>query len=292
MFDFQDFYTRIRQLRLHSSRLVNGLYAGNYRSVFRGPGLEFDEVREYDPQDDARFIDWNVSSRMGSPYTKKYREERELSLHLVADISPSMEFGSGRYNKRDILNALFANLAFAAVSTEDRVGAVFATDRIEGWVSPRKGKTHALSLVQQCFMAQPQGRGSDLGLALRTAHDSMKRRGIIIILSDFRSNTFWKELSLVSNHHDIIAIRVYDPIDTDFPQGGLVELIDPESEQVVLGHGNSRTFRREYHDFWTLQRLHWKRECARRGVPVLEVGTFEDPAARLQHFFNGRGSGR
>jgi uncharacterized protein (DUF58 family) len=289
MFDFQDFYTRIRQLKLHSSRLVNGLYAGNYRSVFRGPGLEFDEVREYDPQDDARFIDWNVSSRLGSPYTKKFREERELSLHIVADVSPSMNSGSGRYNKREILNSLFANLALSAVSTEDKVGAVFFSDVLEGWVGPKKGKTHALSLVQQCFMTEAQGRGSNLGLALRTAHESAKSRGIIIILSDFKTHTFWNELALVAKHHDVIAVRIYDPIDTEFPEGGMVELIDPETDQVVLGFGNSRTFRREYHDFWTLQRLHWKRECARRGVPALDVSTFDDPAARLAAFFNGRG---
>lgn len=289
MFDFQDFYTRIRQLKLHSSRLVNGLYAGNYRSVFRGPGLEFDEVREYVPQDDARFIDWNVSSRLGSPYTKKFREERELSLHIVADVSPSMNSGSGRYNKREILNSLFANLALSAVSTDDKVGAVFFSDGIEGWVGPKKGKTHALSLVQQCFMTEAQGRGSHLGLALRTAHESAKSRGIIIILSDFKTHTFWNELALVAKHHDVIAVRIYDPIDTEFPEGGMVELIDPETDQVVLGFGNSRTFRREYHDFWTLQRLHWKRECARRGVPSLDVSTFDDPAARLASFFNGRG---
>lgn len=289
MFDFQDFYTRIRHLKLHSSRLVEGLYAGNYRSVFRGPGLEFDEVREYDPQDDARFIDWNVSGRLGTTYTKKFREERELSLHIVADISPSMNSGSGRYNKRDILNSLFANLAFSAVSTEDRVGAVFFSDRIERWVSPRKGKTHALSLVEDCFMAEAQGKGSELGMALRIAHESMKRRGIIVILSDFHSGNFWQELSLVAKHHDVIAVRIYDPIDTEFPEGGLLELVDPETGQAILGFGNSKVFRREYHDFWTLQRLHWKRECARRGIPILEVATSDDPASKLAAFFNKRG---
>ncbi|MEI8095593.1 MAG: DUF58 domain-containing protein [Spirochaetales bacterium] len=288
MFDFQDFYTRIRQLKLHSSRLVEGLYSGNYRSVFRGPGLEFDEVREYDPMDDARFIDWNVSSRMGSPYTKKFREERELSLTIIADISPSLDSGSGRYNKREILNSLFANLAFAAVSTEDRVGGVFFSDKIEKWVPPRKGKTYALSLVQECLMAQATGKGSNLGLALRTAHESMKRRGIIVILSDFKTSNYWKEMSLVTKHHDVIAVRIHDPLDSEFPEGGLLELIDPETGQVVLGFGNSPTFRREYHDFWALQRLHWKRECLRRGVPVLEVGTQDDPASRLSQFFNRR----
>jgi uncharacterized protein (DUF58 family) len=200
-----------------------------------------------------------------------------------------MDSGSGRYNKREILNSLFANLAFSAVSTEDRVGAVFFTDRIERWVAPRKGKTHALSLVQDCFMAEAAGTGSHLGLALRTAHESMKRRGVIVILSDFQSGTFWQELSLVAKHHDVIAVRIFDPIDTEFPEGGLIELVDPETGQVVLGFGNSKTFRREYHDFWTLQRLHWKRECARRGVPVLEVSTLDDPAAKLASFFNRRG---
>jgi uncharacterized protein (DUF58 family) len=292
MFDFQEFYTRIRQLKLNSSKLVEGLYAGNYRSVFRGPGLEFDEVREYDPMDDARFIDWNVSSRMGSPYTKKFREERELTLTILADISPSLDSGSGRYNKREVLNTLFANLAFAAVSTEDRVGGVFFSQTIEKWVPPRKGKTYALSLVQDCLVAKATGNGSNLALALRTAHESMKRRGIIVILSDFKTSNFWKEMSLVSKQHDVIAIRIYDPLDSDFPEGGLIELMDPETGQAVLGFGNSPTFRREYHDFWALQRLHWRRECARRGVPVLEVSTEDDPAARLSHFFNRRDSRR
>jgi len=292
MFDFREFSARVRQLRLHSSRLVEGLYAGNYRSVFRGPGLEFDEVREYDPQDDARFIDWNVSSRLGAPYTKKFREERELSLQIVADISSSMNSGSLRYNKRDILNSLFANLAFSAVSTEDRVGAVLFASGIEHWVAPRKGKIHALSLVQECFTTQAKQGGSDLALALRTAHEAMKRRGIIIILSDFKSAGFWKELSLISRHHDVIAVRVYDPVDTDFPETGLLELVDPETDHVVYSFGKSKAFRRDYHDYWTLQRLHWKRECSRRGVPVLEVSTADDPGAKLAAFFNRRGSKR
>lgn len=290
--EVQDFYSRVKQLKLNSFRLIDGIYSGNYRSVFRGPGLEFDEVREYDPQDDARFIDWNVSSRMGSPYTKKFREERELILQIVADVSPSMDSGAGYLNKREILNILFANLTFAAVSTEDRVGAVFYSDRIEAWSHPRKGKTHAMSLVQDCLQLQSQGKGSDLGMALRAAHESLKRRGIVVLLSDFKTSGFWKELSLVARHHDVIAVRIYDPIDTDYPEGGLLELIDPESGQVILGNGNSKAFRREYHDFWTLQRLHWKRECLRRGIHILEVSTQDDPAAKLLQFFNRRGGSR
>jgi uncharacterized protein (DUF58 family) len=287
--EVQDFYGKIRQLRLSAHRLVEGLYSGNYRSVFRGPGLEFDEVREYDPKDDARFIDWNVSSRLGSPYTKKFREERELSLQILVDVSPSLDSGTFEVNKREVVNILFANLVFAAIASEDRVGAVFFSDRIEQWVRPRKGKTHALSLIHDCLALSPTGQGSNLALALRSGHEALSRRGIVVILSDFKSSNFWRDLSLVARRHDVIAIRVHDPLDAEFPECGFVELVDPENGYALSAYGNSPQFRKQYHDFWALHRLHWKRECLRRGVRILEVGTQDDPAAKLLDFFSRRG---
>ena len=286
--EVQDFYSKVRQLRLSATRLVEGLYSGNYRSVFRGPGLEFDEVREYDPQDDARFIDWNVSSRLGSPYTKKFREERELSLQILVDVSPSLDSGASLLNKREVVNILFANLVFAAVASEDRVGAVFFSDKIEHWVRPRKGKTHALSLVHDCLSLRSEGKGSDLALALRSAQEAMTRRGIVVILSDFKTTGFWKNLSLLSRRHDVIAIRVYDAVDSEFPEGGLVELVDPETGRNVQAYGQSPKFRKDYHDFWVLHRLYWKRECLLRGVHILEVSTEDDPGVKLLEYFTKR----
>lgn len=286
--DKQDFYQKVRQLRLTSSRVVDGLYSGNYRSVFKGPGLEFDEVREYDVADDARFIDWNVASRLGTPFTKTFREERELVLQIIADISPTMDTGSGVFSKRDVMNITFANLTFAAVSRDDKVGAVFFSLGIDGWIAPKKGKTQALSLIQDCLSLKAGGSGSDLALALRTAHEALKRRGILVVISDFKTSGYWKELAILAKKHDVICVRITDPQDEEFPEGGLVELQDPETGHVVLGLGRSRRFLQEYHDFWTLQRLHWRKECRRRGVHIVEISTDEDPAAKLLAFFNRR----
>ncbi|OHD11847.1 MAG: hypothetical protein A2Z96_05190 [Spirochaetes bacterium GWB1_48_6] len=283
-----DLYPQVRNLRLTSSKVVEGIYSGNYRSVFKGPGLEFDEVREYSPTDDSRFIDWNVTSRLGTPYTKIFREERELQLQMVVDLSPSLYAGNGPMSKRDILNILFANLTFAAVSNNDKVGAIFHTDRIEGWVGPRKGRNHATRLIQDCLTLDTQGQGSDLSLALRTVHESMKHRGIIIILSDFRTTGYWQELSILSRKHDIICLMITDPLDDYFPRTGWLELQDPETGQVLHAFGESSNFQQVYHDKWTLHKLHWRRECRRRGIETLEVSTVDDPAARLVAFFNRR----
>lgn len=284
----QELLPQVRNLKLTSAKVVEGIYSGNYRSVFRGPGLEFDEVREYIQTDDSRFIDWNVTSRLGTPYTKTFREERELQLQLVADLSPSLLSGSGAMSKRDILNILFANLAFAAVTNNDKVGALFYTDRIEGWVGSRKGRNHATRLIQDCLTLDTQGTGSDLARALRTVHESMKHRGIIIILSDFRTTDYWMELSVLSRKHDIICVMITDPLDDYFPKTGWLELQDPETGQILHAYGESGSFQQDFHDHWTLHRLHWRRECRRRGIETLEVSTADDPAARLISFFNRR----
>lgn len=286
--DTRDFYKQVRHLRLTSNQVIEGILAGNYRSVFRGPGLEFDEVREYVPTDDTRFIDWNVTSRMAAPYTKTFREERELVLHLVTDVSASLESGSGRWSKRDTLNILFANLALAAAANNDKVGSVFFSDRVEAWVSPIKGRNHASRLIQDCLSLRASGRGSDLGLALRSAYESMKRRGILVILSDFRASGYWKELSVAARHHDVIAVMITDPLDEDLPIQGLVDLVDPETGHEVRALGASQSFRQAYRDHWVLHRLTWRRECRRRGIETLEISTFDDPGVRLAEFFRRR----
>ncbi len=279
---------KIRRLQLVSSKLVESLFAGNYRSVFKGPGLEFSEVREYTAGDDVRFIDWNVTSRMGAPYTKTFREEREMVLHLIVDMSASLTAGSGDVSKRESATTLLALLAFAAVANNDRVGTVLFSDRIEHWVAPRKGKKHVLRMIDDVLTFQPRGTGSDLALALRTAQESMKRRGICVILSDFRTAGYWKELSILARKHDVIAVRLTDPLDREYPRTGLTELQDPETGETILGAGYSKNFRRGYQEFWELEQLTWRRECRRRGAAVLEISTTEDPVDKLMRFFQGR----
>ena len=279
--------SQVKRIRLISTELVENLLAGNYRSVFKGPGIEFDEVREYVEGDDARLIDWNVSSRFDDVFTKTFREERELSLFLIVDLSSSLDSGSRR-SRRDVQNILVALFTLAAVQNNDRVGAVFFTDRIEHWVPPVKGKKHALRLIQDSVSFSPEGGGSDLAPALRAAAEALKRRGIVVVLSDFKTSDYARDLSLLARRQDVIAVRITDPMDTDYPPTGLVHIRDPETGRTVLASGASPKFRRQYREFWEAQRRQWQRECQRRRVSTLEISTDEDPAAKLIQFFRRR----
>ncbi len=278
--------SRVKRLQIVSTKLVEGILAGNYRSVFRGPGMEFDEVREYVEGDDARLIDWNVSSRLGSLYTKTFREEREVVLFLVVDVSSSIFSGGG--GRREVVTLLVSLLSFAAIRNNDRVGAVFFSDGIEKWVSPRKGKKHALRLIGDTADFRPAGRGSDLGQALRASGEALKRRGIVFILSDFKTGGYERELSILSRKHDVIAVRVCDPVDNEYPASGLAYLQDPETGEVIPGLGFSPAFREAYEDFQQLRRRQWLLECGRRGVSTLEISTTQDPGERLVQFFKRR----
>lgn len=281
-------FQRIRNLPLVSAKLLEGIFAGNYRSVFRGPGLEFDEVREYTEGDDMRNIDWNVSSRMGSPYAKTFREERELVLSLVIDVSASLDQGIGEISKRDMAMILGAIFAFAAVHNNDRVGGVFFSDRIEKWVPPSKGRKHVASLIQDMETLVASGEGSDMGLALKTVYESLSSRGICVIFSDFRTASGWNELTLLSRKHDVIAVRITDAGDKEIPIKGSLSLRDPERGHRILASGRSKAFRRAYADFWDTQEILFQRECRRRRIQVLDVDTADDPVAKVLAFFKSR----
>ena len=280
--------SRIRNIPLVSSKLVDGFLSGNYRSVFRGPGLEFDEVRDYADGDDIRSIDWNVTSRMGSPYVKTFREEREMALLLMVDVSASLQTGSGSYKKADTAAVVSALLAHSAVHNNDRVGAVFFSDRIEKWVPPMKGRNHLLRLVQDVASMEPVGRGSDLSAAIACVEKSMKRRGICIIVSDFRMKATFRQMSMLAKKHDLIAVRITDPSDAGFPESGLMEVQDPESGRISSSFGFSSAYRRDYGEFWHADRIFWERECRRRGIDSMVVDTEEDPAKALLSFFKRR----
>lgn len=279
---------RAKSLHLVSSRLLEGLISGNYRTVFRGPGIEFDEVREYADTDDVRSIDWNVSSRMGSPYTKTYKEEREIALFLILDVSASMRLGSTDMSKMDTANMVAALLCFSAIYNSDRVGALFFSDIVEKVVPLSRRQTHASRLIRDIALFEPKGRGSDMSLALRIVYESLTRRGICVIVSDFRTNTGSKELLLLSRKHDVIAIKIGDPLDMSFPPTGLISLTDPESGSQILSYSRSKAYQREYREFWEHEHTLWQRKCRKIGVDTLTVGTDEDPAQKLLTFFNRR----
>lgn len=281
-------FKKVKNIQLVSSKLVEGLFAGNYRSVFRGPGIEFDEVRRYTEEEDSRFIDWNVSSRMTHPYIKTFREERELTLFLVVDVSASLFFGGGESNKRETAALLTALLSFAAVSNNDKVGAVLFSDRIERWVPPRKGKKHALRLIRDTLGIVPEGKGSELATALRTVYESLPRRGICFVVSDFKTESGYKELTLLARKHDVIAVNITDPLDFSFPKTGVVDLRDSESGIIAPVLGKMARFQREYHDFWYQHYSQWLAACKRRKIDTITVNTEDDLVATLLAFFRRR----
>ncbi len=283
-----DLSSRVRRLYVRSRKLVDSFFVGNYHSVFKGVGIEFDEVREYAYGDDVRFIDWNVSSRMAMPYTKTFKEERELILFMVVDVSASLMLGSGADDKREIAGVLFALLSFAAEANNDNVGSLLFADRVEKLITPGKGRKHILRQISEVLGYKAKGRGSNLANALRTTAKTLKRRSIIVVLSDFRTTGYQNELNILSRKHDVIAIRLTDPLDKSFPQIGLSELKDPETDESIAAWRWSASMNKDYADYWHEHRDTWLHGCRSSGVDTLEVSTNEDPSVCLQAFFRRR----
>jgi uncharacterized protein (DUF58 family) len=227
-------FAKIRRIQIRTRTILESGIGGAYHAVFKGRGMEFAEVREYQAGDDARTIDWNVTARMGSLHIKKFIEERDLTLLLVVDVSGSQSFGSDYILKRDYAAELAAVLAFSAVLNHDRVGAVLFSDRIEGYVPPGRGRDHALRIVRDLLAVTPQGRGTDIAAGLRFAQRVMKRRGIVAAISDFQDQGYEKGLGALRRKHDVIAIHLSDPRERNFPDAGLVALVDPETGDRIV----------------------------------------------------------
>lgn len=288
MKDYLNFYTRVKNLSIVSKKLSEGFFAGDYRSTFKGPGLEFDEVREYTAEDDVRNIDWNVSSRMNMPYSKKFREERELNFFFVIDISASVDVGIGKVPRREMLGLISSLLAYAAIYNNDRVGAVFYSDKIEKYIPPVKGVRQVTRIINDMMQLKAEGVGSDLSLAINMLNRSLTRRGICVLLSDFKTNSGWGELSLLAKNHDVIAVKVTDPLDQRFPVSGFIQVVDPENGITGYSVGRGKRFQRQYKEFWDNYHYYWLKECQRRGVATLTISTDDDPVSKLMEYFKRR----
>src|SRR5438128_2302092 len=225
---------QIRRLHVKARRAVEDLLGGEYHSVFKGRGIAFEEVREYQPGDDVRAIDWNVTARMGHPFIKRFIEERELTVMLLVDCSASHHFGTGRYEKREVAAELAAILAFSAISNNDKVGLIAFTDAIERFVPPRKGTRHVLRLIRDVLYFQPQRRATSLHEGLDYLNRVLRRRSIVFLLSDFIDRGFERVLKRTGRRHDLIAIRIADPREDELPPVGLLELEDAETGRHVV----------------------------------------------------------
>lgn len=241
-----DVIKKIKKIHFRSSRRVNTLMAGQYRSVFRGSGIEFEEVREYSPGDDVKSIDWKVSARLGRPFIKRYREERELVVNLLVDMSASGGFGTCDMLKREAAAETAAILAFNAVRNNDKVGAILFTDRIERYIPPQKGPAHVWRLIKEIFAFLPERTGTDIREALAFLGRVARKRSVAFLISDFQDDGYARDMRILSRKHEIIGIMLSDPGEFRLPEGGLLALRDPETGDVHLIDGSDAATRNAY----------------------------------------------
>ena len=243
----KEIFRKIRRIEIRTKGIVNEVFGGEYQSAFKGRGMTFSEVRPYQFGDDVRQIDWNVTARNKEPYIKIYEEEREQTLMLCVDISPSGKFGSGMQRKLDLVTELSAVLAFSAIKNNDKVGLLLFTDRIEKVVTPRKGRAHVLRLIQELLTTEPQGQGTDIGNATGYLTKILRRRSIFILISDFQSSGYEKQLRITNSKHDFVSIVIDDPLERELPDLGLIPLRDAETGIYRLIDTSSTAVRSQYY---------------------------------------------
>ena len=281
---------KIRRIDITTRKLVTDGFAGEYQSVFKGRGMEFDEVRQYHPGDDVRMIDWNVTARTGDAYIKSYIEERELTVMLVVDASRSGDFGTRSRFKRELAAELAAVLAFSATTNNDRVGLLVFTDRVELLVPPRKGRSHVLRMVRDLLVFEPDGTGTDVRLALETVSLLLKRRSIVFLISDFLTapESYRQAMQLTGRRHDLAAFDLQDPMEREIPDVGIILLEDAETGDRRWVDTGNRAWRQEFSD--RVDRLEeYKQEIfAGAGVDRVSVTTDGDYVPALAAFFRDR----
>jgi len=279
---------QIRRLQLKARRAVEDLLGGEYHSVFKGMGMAFEEVREYQPGDDIRTIDWNVTARMGHPFIKRYIEERELTVILLVDWSGSHQFGSGRQQKREVAAELAAVLAFSAISNNDKVGLIGFTDQVECFVPPRKGTRHVLRLIRDALYYQPKHRKTSIRAGLQFLNRIQHRRAIVFLLTDFLDSGFEPMLKRTARRHDVLAIHIGDPREKEMPIAGLLEVVDAETGQQLLVDGRSRRTRAHFSELAASRREASQRLARSARIDLLEVGTDGGHLDALVQFFRQR----
>ncbi|MEY2479232.1 MAG: hypothetical protein QOI04_159 [Verrucomicrobiota bacterium] len=279
---------KIRALEIKTRGLVETAFAGDYHSVFKGRGMNFDEVREYQPGDEIRAIDWNVTARLGTAYVKKFTEERELTVVLVVDVSASGNFGSASQSKRELAAEVACLLAFSAIRNNDKVGLILFTDRVELFIPPKKGRSHTLRLIREILYFQPEGRGTEPALALDYLNKIVTRRAVVFFVSDFLASDFSKALAVSGRHHDFIAIHVEDEREKVLPNIGIITLEDAETGEQIEINTAERGTRTAFTNLAQEKRDELTRTLRRNNVDAISLRTGEDYLPALRSFFKQR----
>ncbi len=283
-----DIIKRVKELEIISKKITTHLFTGEYHSAFKGKGMRFREVREYYHGDDVRFIDWNVSARYAHPFTKVFEEERELTVILLVDVSASSLFGTVHQNKRDMITEMGSVLTFSAINNNDKVGVIFFSDKIEKYIPPKKGKEHALYIVRELLTATPKQKGTNLKEALNFFSRSNNKKSIAFIMSDFLDENYEHSLRVAGNRHDVIGVKVYDKMDSQLPDIGMVKVQDLESGNVQWLNTSDAMVRYNYHQNFINQSAVTKTIFNKAGAQLLHIRTDEDYVKILQKFFTRR----
>ena len=286
--DPKEILKKIRLIELRTRRLVNSIFAGQYHSVFKGRGMNFEEVREYAPGDEIRSIDWNVTARMNVPYIKKFTEERELTVMLLVDVSASGLFGSIELSKRELAAEVASILAFSAINNNDKVGLLLFTNEVELFIPPKKGRLHTLRLIREMLYFEPKGRGTNLAGALDYMNRVISRRAVVFMISDFMAPDFTKALTVTSRRHDLVAMPVTDPGESDLPDVGIVTLEDADTGAQIDVNTSSRAVRRGLFELNEERMRALDRLLRSRRVDVVPLSTAEDYLIPLRAFFDQR----
>lgn len=279
---------RVRQIDIKSRKVVTELLGGEYKSVFKGRGMEFDEVREYMPGDEVRTIDWNVTARTGKPFVKRFIEEREQALFFLIDRSASGAFGSSKQTKNEVAAELCGMLAFSAIKNNDRVGLIIFTDKVELFIAPDKGQHHVLRIIREILSFEPTGTGTDIAGALDYLGKMVKRQCVTFLISDFQDSAYDKQLKLAAHHYDLIAVTITDPRELELPNAGLVELMDAETGEQILVDTASAAARKRFHVAAKARHLEIKDQLTRFNIDQIDVHTDRDHVRDLIRFFRTR----
>ena len=279
---------KVRKIEIKTRGLSKNIFAGEYHSAFKGRGMTFAEVREYQYGDDIRSIDWNVTARFGHPYIKVFEEERELTVVLLIDVSGSREFGTVSQLKKDIFTEVAATLAFSTIQNNDKIGVIFFSDKIEKFIPPKKGKKHVLQIIRELIDFKPESNKTDIAGALRYLTNAIKKSSTAFIISDFIDTNFERDLTIASRKHDMVAMQVYDIRETELPNVGLIKLKDAESGERVWVDTSDKRLRTTFKHAWGEGQLALQKAFTKSGVDLVSMSTSDDYVRALMKLFKMR----
>ena len=286
--DTKELIKRVRKIELKTRGLSNQIFSGEYHSAFKGSGMAFSEVREYIAGDEIRKIDWNVTARLNSPYVKVFDEERELTVMLLVDMSGSEDFGTKKQTKRELITEICAVLAFSAIQNNDKIGAIFFSDKIEKFIPPKKGRSHVLRIIRELLEFKPISTRTNISVALEFLSGILKKRAIVFLLSDFMDTNYEKTLQIASKKHDLTGIRVYDALEEDLPNIGIVPMRDAETGGIQWVDTQSKKLRQNYIKHYLEQVKYFETLFKKNGAGTLSCRIDESYVKKLLSYFKAR----